>query len=113
MQRHEIYKDDPNNEACINCGSKWGTQTVPVEDKNGNTRLKVICLECERFVKWQALPITKDRALEFRLHFGKHSGIAFGEIAKSDPSYLKWILEQSTFKDNIKQMAKLALEAQT
>lgn len=43
-----------------------------------------------QFLEWLNSPI-----MEKTIKFGKHQGRAWAEIAKSDPSYLRWVLEKS------------------
>lgn len=110
LGRLEPKKDDPNNEPCPHCGSKWGTSQHMVFDKNGNERLKVICLECERFIKWQALPITLERAQRYVIEFGKHNGKTLKAIEETHSSYIDWLSIECA-NSTLKNLAKAIVQA--
>jgi hypothetical protein len=110
LGRLEPRKDDPKNDPCPHCGSKWGTSEHIVFDKNGNERIKVVCFECERFLKWQALPVTLERAQRYVIEFGKHRGKTLSQIEIETPSYLDW-LSLECANSTLKNLAKAIVHA--
>jgi len=57
-------------------------------------------------VQWSRQP-----ALHTRLHFGKYRGKRYDEVARSDPSYLDWIIDRSELEEAIKHSARYWREA--
>jgi len=80
---------------------------------NGKEMLKETCSDCSKFIRFAPQPITVERALAFKFEVGKHLGKTLRQVKEHDPGYLKWIVEESTFKQNVKQMAKLVLSLST
>lgn len=90
---------------CLKCGSSNENTVTVTFDKNGNQRLKVECSSCGSFIKWDALPITLERAQRYTVEFGRHIGKSLSQIEVEAPSYIEWLsLEHSS--DTVKELAK-------
>lgn len=108
LGRLKTYKDDPNNPPCPLCGSRWGVSENLVFDKKGNERIKVLCLECERFLKWKALPVSLERAQRYIIEFGRHSGKTLKAIEETYPSYIDWLSRECN-NSTLKSLAQIII----
>ena len=84
--------------------------TVKAETKAGE-RLKVVCAECGRFVRFAPLPWNPERAHVFVIPYGKHQGTTIGALARtmSGWKYLEWAA--ANWHDNASKAARVALVA--
>lgn len=69
------------------------------------THVGLYCIGCGKWWKWEAQPITRERAAAFVLPFGKHKGKKLAEVPRD---YLEWAAHKM---DNarIQAMAKCLL----
>ena len=67
------------------------------------------CPKCDKWMKWEAKPKTREGASAFIMPFGKHKGTSLTELPES---YLKWGVEALDNK-NIKSWFKYELECRS
>jgi uncharacterized protein (DUF3820 family) len=77
--------------ACPSCGS---TDLHVERCTSGPHYSQVTCRACGR-VTWGKAPWTLERARAFVMPYGKHLGRPIGELAESDPDYLRWLARTS------------------
>ena len=77
-----------------------------VKIKDGRIQIKGSCPQCLNFMKW--LPQRRpDQPRE--IYFGKYKGKTFDDVARDDPDYLRWLVE-NTNSDKIRDFAEEALQ---
>jgi len=79
-------------EVCPYCASP---RIFTVRCEFGPHYARTGCSDCQRHIKFNAAPWTLERARDFRLPFGRHTGRTVGELAgtKEGRSYLAWAAE--------------------
>jgi hypothetical protein len=84
--------------------------TVKTQTRAGE-RLKVVCADCGRFVRFVPLPWTLERARRFILPYGKYRGRSVGDLTASviGRDYLRWLAANTD--GNVAKAAGIALEA--
>jgi hypothetical protein len=94
---------------CPRCGG-GDLATVKVQTRAGE-RLKVVCAECGRYVRYAKLPWSPERAHAFVAPYGRHKGQTVGELARTLAGwgYLEWAAENC--RDNFGEAARVALAA--
>ncbi len=51
----------------------------------------IYCSLCKAWLRWEAKPVDRDRAIAFKMPFGKYRGIALSEIPND---YLAWLADE-------------------
>lgn len=85
---------------CI-CGA------TTVERREKGPHLGAYCMECGKWLRWEPKPITLESALVYPMPFGKHRGLAMGELP---PGYVDWLAD-NCMDAKISRMARLIQEA--
>lgn len=70
--------------------------------KNGNTHIKFVCKECNKFKGWKQQPIE-----EFIVNFGKYKGEKISDIPND---YLVWLITMEWLKPKLKERIKKYLD---
>lgn len=89
--------------SCNRCGSHEYSL------RESGAHLGRYCTGCGGWIKWEAKPITLERALDFVLRFGRHTGKPMRAVP---PDYLDWLYENHKDK-KISEMARLVYEARS
>lgn len=92
---------------CKKCGAIQDigdaiSKKVPLP--NGGYHHMIYCKECDAFVKNQK------HSKEWKFYWGQYKGQAIKAIAKKDPAYLHWLLEQDNLKPSLRDAIEEALE---
>ena len=82
------------------------TVTVELTPQGPNYGRRV-CSVCGSFRGWEPKPMTRERAAEMVLPFGKHSGTKLGEVPRD---YLEWMARGFSI-ERYRQAARCLLEA--
>ena len=91
---------------CPQCGLSTDdplTQKVPLE--RGGYHLKACCPSCGGYIKFMSHE-------ELSIWFGKYKGQTVANVVENDPSYAKWLTEQTWLKPNLKNSILKALPTQ-
>jgi uncharacterized protein (DUF3820 family) len=93
---------------CRYCGSP---ELLTVRCLDGPHYARTHCRSCSRFQRWEAAPMTFERAAKFVLPFGKHQGRELDVIGATDDGlrYLDWLVGQDWLKDNVRRAIKCYL----
>jgi uncharacterized protein (DUF3820 family) len=59
---------------------------------NGTKHLERVCKKCGTKNGYQAQEITMDKAVNFKMPFGKYKGELVSDICKTDRDYSKWCI---------------------
>jgi hypothetical protein len=84
--------------------------TVKVQSKAGE-RLKVVCGECGRFIRYAKLPWTLERAYAFTLHFGQYRGRTTRELARTREGWRYLVWGARDWRDNAGEAARIVVAA--
>lgn len=71
-----------------------------IKGEFGPHRSKIVCVECDTFIKWTPTLL----AYSWEFPFGKYRGRSFGEILEEDPSYLMWLADQGWIKEKFQKL---------
>jgi hypothetical protein len=95
-------------ECCPRCGL---VDLVTVRCFTGPHYARVTCPGCQRHVCWLPHPMTKERADEFVMPYGKFAGSKLSEILATDRggSYLRWILDNTDPRPTVRRAIERAL----
>lgn len=78
------------NYICKKCGEILDDDKLKKQEvalKQGGFHLKASCPSCNNYIKF--LPHSPPK-----FFFGKYKGKFISEVAKSDPTYLRWLLSE-------------------
>lgn len=94
---------EPHAPSCPRCGSER-LATTPMGPGSPH-HARTDCLDCGRFVRWEAAPMDAQRAADFVLPFGKHRGRTLEQIAADEEGrrYLHWLGAQDGIKGSVRR----------
>lgn len=83
---------------CPHCGSANLVTTLCQPPSQHHARTD--CGDCRRWLRWEAAPMTDERAASFVMPFGKYEGQPLNLIASNPEGrrYLAWCLDELKFK---------------
>lgn len=96
----------PDSVTCNRCGKPATLTLTPGITHHGRWD----CETCKTFVAWQPEPMTDERALAFRMPYGKHHYKTLGEIEASHPDYLDWLLRSGEPRPTLRRAAEHVVE---
>jgi len=82
---------------CKTCASE-NVECVPKQYSNGTLHIRAKCRMCST----QDNLAHNELPSDFKMPFGKHIGKALTEIVRTDRAYAEWIINDSSFKPNLK-----------
>lgn len=72
---------------CPRCGSA----DLITAARGDQHQAELRCRGCGRWLRFLGAPWTRKRAAAFVMPFGKHKGRTLGDLAESEPDYLRWV----------------------